>query len=242
MESQDSLKLKKLIVQTYSIERTVRMMRLEATSILNDHGHDNSLALGPSVRTGLSSLLSTKKRLATQACVPYQAFYPGVWVGLDQENGNLANIAVQTIGASDTGSEVASVPNSMLVLTPTFLDREAPRWFSLESEVDKAELLTASKARIEIACCFDVIKPSAVGFPRSLPVTLRGRNNDGGIEEFATWYHPLSSAWMDTAYEIDIPDLIARGLDKFSSIEVTMALPTSGNYKFSIGHFSVFLP
>lgn len=232
-----NLSLNRIRTQLTATERMMRMMRAEVESHIS-YFSPGEVEKTTEVGTGLSTLLREGKPLESFAAQPYQRFYPGVWMGLDQEVGDCgATVALKTLHPHDPVEAMTRV--ARLSVNPVFPLMEKPRWVTLETATDLDTLRKAKTLRLDMISFFDISPRNGAAVPRHVTLTLRLRRRDGSTSDHLTYRVPVST--MPFEHSMTVNESGVASLDLVHADEATfiIELPLAGEFSMNIDHFSL---
>lgn len=229
--------LTRIRTQLSAMERMYRSMRAEVESLISAYAPgdiDNEV----DVETGIGMALSAGKPLPPVSIQPYQHFFPGVWMGLDEEVGNCgATVTLKALQPHDPTNMVARV--SRLSVNPVYPLVEKPRWMSLECTVDLQALRQAKALRIDLVSFFEISPANAATIPRTVGLTLRLHRNDGAVSDHPIYRLPVSTMPSAHSAPFNASNLQDAKLDTAHEARLLIDLPLAGDFMFHLDYLTV---
>lgn len=231
------LSLNRIRTQLTGLERMMRTLRAEVETHISAFSPTDINSV-TEVRTGLSELFATGTAMPAISAQPYQHFYPGVWVGIDQQVGDCgATVILKTLHQHEPLDGLTRM--ARLSINPVFPLIEKPRWVTLENAIDIEALRAAKGLRLDIISFFDIAPHNTAQIPRHITVTLRLRRRDGAQSDHLDYHVPVSTMPFEHSMIVAESRMGELPLAEAVEAELIIALPLAGEFTLNVDHFSL---
>lgn len=219
-----------------SIERMSRLLRSEFESCMTVFVPEG-VQKSTQVTTSVNKFLESGTEISSLVVQPYDPFFPGLWVGLDQEIGgsHVVISARRRVYRSPTGNEPLV---SRLSVHPIFPLAEKPRWVTLETVVDLNSLRGAASLDVHLVSFLDIGIRKTVEIPNRFNINFRIESKGGDADVFRHSV-PVTTLPFESSIHIAGSGVKTLTADGVTNVTCIIELPLSGDYVFNLDSFQI---
>lgn len=231
---------RRLRAQMHAMERTVRMMRMEVENALIGFGVDDA-AEQVELRTGLSRLMTSDRRIDMQEIQPYAPFSEGCWISYDESSPG-TRMVVGTRGVGRLGKGDRSPAVARLSVNPVFSGATEPLWCTLETEIDPGQFREATTLQLDLIAHFEINRAARKPIAPNCNLMIRLQDEGGERRDVLNRFFPVTSMPLEQSIVYGTAQLRDVARDKVKTATLILMLPTAGDYVFNLDHFSLHMP